>query len=374
MAFVPDPLPPRLEWTGVLGRLTEPLLEAQRQVARLDGMASRLADAAMIARPLRLREATLSSRIENTIATVEEVSLFEAQQAPAREDVVEVSNYDRALEHGLNSPLPISMRLVREMHRVLLRTVRGENMQPGEIRDIQNYIGDEARGFADARFVPPPPGEPLRQCLDEWERFVNRPSEPRLPDLVRVGLAHYQFEAIHPFRDGNGRIGRLLIALSMCRMRLVSEPLLYVSGHFEAHRQRYYDLMLGVSRDGEWEAWLRFFLEAVAVQGADAQRRADRLLRLHKEYVDRVTRARASALLVRLINQLFRHPAVTAKRACKLLQVTHPTAQKHIDTLLRHGILEQVSPGHYGRLYVARGVLRAVESNVHDDGGDHPPT
>lgn len=369
VAFVPNDLPPSgLDRSRFIGDLSELLIDAQSKVSRLDGMLGSLPNPDLLLKPFRLREAKLSSRIENTFASVQEIALVDAGAAAPRDEVGEVHNYLRALQVGLESDLPLSVRLFQQMHAALLKGVRGEEKQPGKLRGRLVCIGDEEHGFARARFVPPPHGETLERCLGTLEKFLNPDSgytpaqTPRYPALIELAFAHYQFETIHPFNDGNGRLGRLLIPLSACKIGLLSQPVLYVSGYFEQHRSAYYDLLLGVSTHGDWGAWVAFFLRGVASQAADAVVRAGRLRVLREDYLKLVTTKRASALGSRLVDMLFRRPAVTVQSVCSDLGITPPSAQKHISNLDQHGILREVTGGTYGRIWVASGILAAVEA------------
>src|SRR5437870_2723602 len=256
-AFVPSPLPPELNWTP---RLIGLLSDADRLIGRLAGEGGRLPNPHVLIRPFVQREAVLSSKIEGTQATLGELLASEAGAVVERspEDLREVSNYVIALEHGIArlKRLPIGVRLIRELHEKLMRNVRGQHATPGHFRKIQNWIGLPGSTPATAAYVPPPPRE-VRSCLLSWEKFV---SESDLPPLVTIALAHYQFEAIHPFRDGNGRVGRLLITLFLVRRQLLPAPLLYLSAFFEASRRDYYDGLRGVSERGAWNDWVEYFL------------------------------------------------------------------------------------------------------------------
>lgn len=364
-AFVPDPLPPKIDRTLLIGRLYPELSAAETSLARLDGIAGTLVSPELLLRPLRIREAKLSSQIENTIATAEEIALAEAGRPTERNEGREVWNYIRALDHGIGSPLPLCNRLIKEMHQILMQDVRGDDKGPGEFRSVQNDIGKDGSRFADARFVPPPPGEHLENAMGDLERFLNSTSHG-LPWLVATAMAHYQFECIHPFRDGNGRLGRLLVALSMCKAGVLSRPLLYVSAYFEAHRQTYYDLLLRISTDGAWEPWIGFFCEAVASQAEDGIRRSRKLRELRDGFRARVSGKRASALSIALIDRLFERPAVTNAIVCDMLGITAPAAQKHLEALVAKGILTEVTGGSYGRVYVARPILAVVEADDPD--------
>jgi Fic family protein len=361
-AFVPDPLPPPLDQTTLVGALYPDLSAAETNLARLDGIAATLISPELLLRPLRMREAKLSSQIENTIASAEEIALAEAGRSAVRDEGREVLNYVRALEHGIESPLPLCNRLIREMHAILMQGVRGQDKGPGEFRRVQNYIARDGARFNEARFVPPPPGEPLEQAMNDLERFMNS-TDHRLPWLVATAMSHYQFECIHPFRDGNGRLGRLLVALTLCKSGALSKPLVYVSPYFETHRRDYYDLLLRVSTHGDWYTWIRFFCTAVAWQADDAVWRSRTLCELRDRFRTLVTAKRGAALLLTLVDHLFERPAITNSMVCALLKVTAPTAQRYIDLLVSNGILQEITGSGYGRIYIARAILAVIEAD-----------
>lgn len=371
LAFVPNDLPPDLDWRRLYGELTIPLLEAHASVTRLDGKASRLENPHLLLQPFLRREARLSSKIEDTIASPSEIALVAAGGDSDRGDPREVFNYVEALEFGLRSPLPLCNRLLCEMHGILLGGVRGDHAKAGEFRKVQNWIGREALGFKKARFVPPPPGGVLTTCMGELEKFLNR-SPDGMPPLVAIALAHYQFETIHPYEDGNGRLGRLLIALSMCRSGLLANPYIYVSAYFEQHEQEYKDLLLAVSRDGRWEDWIAFFLDAIATQAKDADLRVDRLLELWRSYAQLVTGKRTTSLLRHVIDELFRSPAISVPRLKEMLGVSDTAARNHVGALVDFGVL---SPGpQRGRLqwYIAEGILDVAEGDLTATSSDRP--
>src|SRR5205814_96999 len=266
-----DPLPPVLEWTPQLVRA---LSDADRLTGRLAGEGGRLANPHLLIRPFVRREAVLSSRIEGTQATLGELLAAEAGAAVDRSpaDLREVANYVTALEHGVKrlTTLPLSLRLTRELHAKLMTGVRGGHATPGEFRTSQNWIGAPGSTLSNATYVPPPP-DMLMDCLSAWEKFLH---ERSLPVLVQAALMHVQFEAIHPFLDGNGRVGRLLITLFLVEREVLPTPLLYLSAFFEATRADYYGALQGVHERGEWEDWLVYFLNGVARQSEDALSRA----------------------------------------------------------------------------------------------------
>ncbi len=356
-AFVPNPLPPNLTATWELYAALSP---ADRAVSELAGVAGNLPNPHLLIAPFMRREAVLSSRIEGTQSSVEDLIAYEASGQPGGsgvEDVREVANYIQALNHGLSrlADLPISLRLIREVHGKLMAGVRGNSRSPGEFRKQQNWIGGV--DAATARFVPPPVPEML-EALNAFEVYIHRPLV--LPGLVRLACIHYQFEAIHPFLDGNGRLGRLLITLSLCADRLLPQPLLYLSAFFEREKQTYNDLLLKVSQQGAWEDWIRFFLRGVAEQGADGVQRSKRLLELRETYRKRLQSERASGNALRLLDELVHFPSVTVGFAAKKLDVTPQGAQVVIDRLEEAGILQALDTRP--RRYIARELLDVVNA------------
>ncbi|MGH2536778.1 MAG: Fic family protein [Candidatus Promineifilaceae bacterium] len=360
-AFVPSPLPPRIEWTPGLVSL---LSEADRSLGELAGLGGTLANPHLLVRPFIRREAVLSSRIEGTRASLADLYLGEALQMTLFElpdDVREVHNYVEAMEHGLKrlEQLPVSLRLIRELHATLLEGVRGERLTPGDFRTVQNIVGRPGDTLATAAFVPPPPAEMLA-ALDALERFLHAPSN--LPPLVRLALIHYQFEAIHAFLDGNGRVGRLLISLLLFAWRLLPQPLLYLSAYFEANRALYYECLLRVSQAGEWAEWLAYFLRGVHSQAADATARIGRLQALREAYRQRWQRARSAARLLQLVDLLFERPALSIREVSRALGVGYPTAQSYVDRLVAAGILREITGRARNRLYRADEILAAIDA------------
>ncbi len=355
-AFVPNPLPPCIEsdW-GLADRLAD----ANRALGELAGLARNLPNPHLLIGPFARREAVLSSRIEGTQASLAELMLSEGAHMP-QADVREVANYVRALEHGLAGlhVLPLSLRLIREMHAVLMEGVRGGHATPGEFRRSQNWIGPPGSTLASATYVPPPVPDML-EALTQFEGYLHSPN--RYPALIRVALAHYQFEAIHPFLDGNGRIGRLLILLMLCHNGLLSQPILYLSAYFERQRQRYYELSLSVSREGKWGEWVDYFLTGVAEQSRDAIVRAGQLLDMWQEYRTWLSKARSAGALMRLVDGLFELPVTTISRAAKLLGVTHRAASQNVHKLVAAGILTVASGRERNRAFVAQRVLAIIE-------------
>ena len=353
--YVPNPLPRSLD---INGPLLKRLDEASRSVSVLAGVGETIPNPNLLIRPFMRREAVLSSSIEGTQASISDLFIYEASGI-RRRDVVEVSNYTRALDLGLDllNTLPISLRLVNRVHESLLTGVQGDEKRPGELRNAQVWIGHQGADIRDARLVPPPP-HMLSELLLDWERFVNEESD--LPPLVQCALMHYQFEAIHPYLDGNGRVGRLLIILFLCAKRVLSEPLLYLSAYFEKDKNQYYDQLLGLSQTGEWNVWLDYFLKGVAEQSQDALDRVRRIRQLQDRYRLDFQDRRASANTLRLVDQLFASPYVTGPWAAKVLNVSQTGARRIVDSLVSYGVLEEVE-GMWPRVYVARELLEAIE-------------
>ncbi|MFN8234120.1 MAG: Fic family protein [Actinomycetota bacterium] len=353
-AFVPPPLPPDLDLDlELIGALSA----ADRAIGELGGVGRWLPEPHLLIRPFLRREAVLSSKIEGTEATLTDLVLFEADApTPDHPDVREVFNYVRALEHATapGRSLPLSLRLIREMHRTLMTGVRGGYATPGEFRRSQNWIGPPGCVLNDATYVPPPV-EQMHACLDAFERYLHESSD--IPPLLRVALIHYQFEAIHPFLDGNGRVGRLLISLLLIEWGLLPKPLLYLSAYFEANRSEYYDRLLAVSRAGDWLGWARFFLNGVADGSADVIDRARRLQALREEYHRRLQVTRASALLLKLVDHLFAQPAIRIAMAEEVLGVTFRAASLNVGKLVDAGILQEITGRERNRVFVAHEIL-----------------
>lgn len=359
-AFVPHRLPPHLDadWA-----LVNDLSRADRALSELAGVARTLPNPHLLIGPFVRREAVLSSRIEGTQASLSDLLFFEASGAldPKAPDALEVANYVKALEYGLTrlKKLPVSLRLIREVHDRLMKGVRGDHLTPGEFRRSQNWIGAAGCTLMDATYVPPPVEE-MHQALNDLERYLHEPST--LPSLIRLALIHYQFEAIHPFLDGNGRIGRLLITLLLCSEGILPEPLLYLSAYFEHHRDDYYRLLLAVSQEGRWAGWIAFFLRGVAEQSRDAIDRSKQLLDLWQQYRSNLQSARASALLLQLVDGLFSYPAITIGQAAKRLKVTHRSAQLNVEKLVRMKILEEATGRKRNRVFIAPSIIQVIEA------------
>ncbi len=356
-AFVPAPLPPKLEWTQDILHAAS---EANLILGRLAGLGARMRNPHLLLRPFMRREAVLSSRIEGTQATLGELLADEAGVAVDRapDDLKEVRNYVLALEKGasLLEQLPLSLRLVRELHRVLMKGVRGDSAAPGEFRRIQNWVGPRGATVATARFVPPPPND-VPGCLGAWEKYMH---ERDLPPLLQAALLHYQFEAIHPFIDGNGRVGRLMIVLFLMERGVLPSPLLYLSAFFEASRGDYYDLLTGVTERDDWRSWILYFLAGVTEQSKDALGRVERIEALREKWRQRLA-SRQTKTVMALVDRLTANPFITVGGAAKDLKIAFTTAQRQIDWLVRHRIVTQREDVRRGRVYVAQELLDILD-------------
>lgn len=356
-AFVPAPLPPKLEWKPKLVRL---LSDADRLIGNLAGEAARLPNPHILVRPFARREAVLSSRIEGTQATLGELLAAEAGAIVERspDDLREVGNYVVALEHGISrlKKLPICVRLVKELHEKLMTGVRGHHAARGEFRKSQNWIGKPGCTPETASYVPPPPNE-VEPTLAAWEKFLN---ESDLPPLVTIALAHYQFEAIHPFLDGNGRVGRLIITLFFIERHILPTPSLYLSAFFEASRRDYYEYLGGVSARGAWDEWIEYFLLGVARMSEDALSRAGRLNAKLDQWKNRVS-GESTKTPLRIVELLAENPFLTAKTAAEKLEVAFTTAQRAIRRLEDLGIVAQTGTAKRDRVYCAKELLEILE-------------
>ncbi|HEX5726243.1 MAG TPA: Fic family protein [Longimicrobiaceae bacterium] len=357
-AFIPNPLPPVPELRPDT-ETTDLLERANRALGRVDGLATLLPDYALFLYFYIRKEAVLSSQIEGTQSSISELLLYENEEAPGvpLEDVKEVSRYVAALEFGVQrvrDGFPLSLRLIRAVHRVLLAGGRGSEKEPGEFRRSQNWVGGTRPGNA---LYAPPPGDEVVACMGALERFLH--DEPaRTPTLLKVALSHVQFETIHPFLDGNGRVGRLLITLILCAEGALSEPLLYLSVYLKQHRSTYYDLLQAVRMEGDWEAWLRFFLTGVQEAAEQAASTAQRILGLFERDRKKVgTVGRAGSSLLRVLDYFHTSPLASASRIAGTLHLSAPTVGQALRRLTELGVLQEVSGRRWGRLFVYREYL-----------------
>ena len=363
-AFIPAPLPPNLVWSLPL---ISALSEAERDLSRLAALAGAFPFPRLLIQPFMRREAVLSSRIEGTRATLAELYTYESTQLSFLElwdDVREVHNYVTALDYGLErlKTLPISLRLIREIHEKLMHGVRGENLTPGEFRRTQNWIGPAGSTIMTATYVPPPVDE-MNQALGDLEKFIHTSTE--IPVLARAAMIHYQFEALHPFLDGNGRVGRLLMALLFTEWNILSQPLLNLSVYFERYRQEYYDNLLTVSQRGDWEAWLRFFLRGVSSQAQDSLVRMQRLEAIRTKYEPLVKSDRNSERMGAVLDFLFARPILSAKQLAESVGMPFKTARQYIEKLAKASILREVTGNARNQIYRADEIFGAMD-NVQD--------
>src|SRR3984893_2366069 len=358
-AFVPEALPAVVPMDSEAVHL---LAAASQALGLRQGHGQSLPSPQILVRPFMRREAELSSRIEGTYANQEELVLFELdrQTAADKPDVREVWNYVAAFEYGLKrlQELPVSLRLIRELHGKLMKGVRGHDRQPGEFRTCQNYIGRKGEPITKARYVPPPPTE-LTACLDAFEKALH--AETKQPFLVRLALIHYQFEAIHPFEDGNGRIGRLLLPLLLVEKGILSHPLIQLSAYFEQHRREYYDHLQHVSQTGEWQPWIQFFLRAVHQESDEAVRRTRAILELRNQYREKMEAVGASAQALKIVDDLFITPAVTVTGVAKRMRASYPTAELLVGKLVKAGILSVDKSRRRNRVFHASDILKLVQ-------------
>ena len=363
-AFVPDPLPPRLA-AKQLATLTEPLREAEAALARLDLAGEMIPSLDWFIYGFVRKEALLSSEIEGTQATLVDVLAWEQTDQPGTssiEDIEEVTNYVAAINHAfeqIRSPkgAPISVRLFNDCHRTLMQGVRGANKQPGELRRSQNWVGGSRPG--NAIFVPPPP-ERVADLLSDLERYIH--ADDKLAPLLRVALAHVQFEIIHPYLDGNGRLGRMLIALLLDHWQLLTSPMLYLSLYFKQNQATYYRALSAIRTEGDWIGWLRFFLDGVSEIAVDATRTARGLYaRVNEDRKTLVSTRGTTVTALQLFERLPEYPVITMPLVTRLLSTSKPTAGKAIDVLISAGILVEVGVRKRDRLYRYHNYLQLLE-------------
>jgi Fic family protein len=341
-AFIPAPLPPDppVQFSGELQKL---LSQADRALGRLDGSIQTLPNPDLFVLMYVRKEAVLSSQIEGTQSSLQDLLAAEAQVLADRpRDVGEVLNYVRAMNYGLARlvKLPVSIRLIREIHAQLLEGMRGSHLTPGELRRSQNWIGPSGCTLAEATFVPPPPAE-VPNALGAWENFLHQ--DDALPLLVKIGLTHAQFETIHPFLDGNGRVGRLLITFLLCEQEVLFKPVLYLSYYFKRHRAAYYEQLQAVRDHGDWEGWLAFFLRGVAEVSAQATETARRILALREAHRALITEhfGRAAGNGHRLLEYLYEHPIVSVNDVQELTGTSYQAANTLVSNMETHGVLTE---------------------------------
>ena len=346
--------------------LTKLLSQADRVLGRLDGIGAILPNPDLFVAMYVRQEAVLSSQIEGTQSTLEDVLQFEVDENSndLPKDVEEVVNYVGAMNYGIKrlEELPLSLRLIREIHSKLMAGVRGQNRTPGEFRKTQNWIGPAGANLAAATFVPPPVPE-MKEALDKFEKFLHDES---LPVLIHTGLAHAQFETIHPFLDGNGRIGRLLITLLLCQRKVLHRPLLYLSHYLRVHRAEYYDRLMAIRDDGNWEAWLKFFLRGVAEVSEEAINTSCRIFGLREEHRELVNGSlgNSAASGLRLLDYLYEQPIVNVRLVEKRLKSSFVTANKLVEQFVKLEILQETTGGQRNRRYSYVPYLALFESSA----------
>lgn len=366
-AFVPAPLPPSPPLL-LEGRLQQELESAVLALGRLDGISAHLPDKELFLYAYVRKEAVLSSQIEGTQSSLSDLLLFELDEAPGVpiDDVVEVSNYVAALNHGLErlrGGFPLSNRLIREIHRVLLSRGRGSEKEPGEFRRSQNWIGGTRPG--NASFVPPPPSA-IADSMGDLESFMHDSSDG-LPILVRAGIAHVQFETIHPFLDGNGRVGRLLITFLLWQAGVLREPLLYLSLYLKQNRSRYYDLLDGVRLQGDWEEWLLFFLEGVRVTAEGAVSTAEHLGRMFAEDRTRIeSQGRRSGSALRVFENLKNRPILSLPEACRTTGLSFPAVSSAMKLLVDLDITREITGKRRNRVFVYSRYLEVLSEGTQE--------
>jgi len=366
-AFVPNPLPPEITLDV---ELVNRLSVADRKIGMLAGLAQNIPNPKLLLAPLLRREALLSSRIEGTYTTFSDLYAFEAQQLRIPLDnpdkivrannALEVTNYIKSMEYGLErlKSFPMSKRLIQELHRLLLTGVRGEDRTPGEFRRIQNAIGSRDDTLQEARFVPPPVPE-MHETLDKLEVYVN--AEHQCPPLFRLAFIHYQFETIHPFLDGNGRIGRLIIPLLIDLWKLLPFPMLYLSVFFDQNRDIYYDRLVAISEKGAWREWLLFFLDGVVQESEDTLNLINQILSLQTKWKKQLQVRQTSANLLLLVDHLFVQPIVTIPQVAEKVGLTWRAAKNMVERLEEEKIIEQEPRLERTRVYVARDIIKILE-------------
>jgi len=364
-AFMPNALPPTPP-LNLSGEHFDRLERANRALGKLDGLSRFLPDVSLFVYWFVRKEAVLSSQIEGTNSSLSDLLFYEQKEMPGvpLEDVEEVSRYVAAVSHGvkrLREGFPLSLRLLREVHEVLLQTRRGSTKQPGEFRRSQNWIGGTRPG--NARFVPPPP-ENLMECLGDLEKFLH--DDPvKTPTLIKAALSHVQFETIHPFLDGNGRVGRLLITLLLCAENAVSEPTLYLSLYFKRHREIYYELLQKVRSDGAWEEWLLFFLEGVEETAEEAVSTATQILEIFAQDRARIeSLGRPAGNALRVHSLLQRKPVVSVPGAAVELSLTAPTVRSAIESLVTLGLVRETTGKRRDRLFVYSRYLDILQEDT----------
>ncbi len=357
ISFIPEKLPPKLEYNA---QIVLALSKADSTLSKLSGAGLLLPNPDLLVIPYLKKEALSSSRIEGTRISLSDYFLTEAKGIEKEDlEATEVGNYLKSMNYALKKieKEQIDAELIKEMHRILMKGVRGNEKIPGHFRPVQNWIGPQNTKIQDATFVPPPQEE-VERLINELIEYLNRYDET--PLLIKCALMHYQFETIHPFCDGNGRIGRSLITLYLCKKNKISKPLLYTSDYFEKHRREYYEILLNTNKTGRFENWVKFFLEAIKVQSEDALDRTIKIQRLREEYQNKTKNHKQAINLLSVIDMLFMNPFVQISQIASNLKITYPTAKKAVQNLIKLNILRPVSEKERNKLFVAHKILDIV--------------
>lgn len=357
LAFVPNKLPPKLEYSP---EIVLALSKADSTLSKLSGAGLLLPNPDLLVIPYLKKEALSSSRIEGTRISLSDYFLTEAKGIEEEDtEATEIGNYLKSMNYALDKiqTEPINKELIRNMHKILMKGVRGNELLPGNFRPVQNWIGPKNTKIKDATFVPPPQ-EDVEKLIDELIEYLNRYLDT--PLLIKSALMHYQFETIHPFCDGNGRIGRSLITLYLCKKNKISKPLLYASDYFEKHRRDYYEILLNTNKTGKFEPWIKFFLEAIKVQSEDALERTIKIQKLRERYQKKTKDHKQVVNLLSVVDLLFMNPFIRINQIAKNLRITYPTAKKAVQNLIKLNILKPVGKTERNKLFVAHEILDII--------------
>ncbi|MBK6764022.1 MAG: Fic family protein [Micrococcales bacterium] len=364
-AFIPKPLPNHVE---LASRTVKVIAEAERSLGRLDAATGRLPNPNLLVRPSLYREAVSTSALEGTYAPLDSVMEAEyVQEKDRTEEEREILNYVKAAQRGLEllDTKPICLTLIAELQAILVQGTRGDSNDAGRLRERQVYIGEKRLGIEESRFVPPPPGDLLRAGMSEWEKWLNLdPSTDDTPLIAKAAIGHYQFETLHPFSDGNGRLGRLIVVLQLVDAGALTHPVLNLSPWLEPRKDLYKDLLLSTTRSGEFDPWVQFFAEAVKDQAEDSLRRIDTLIDIRNSMLDALHATRAKGVILQIARDLIGYPVISPSQAASLHGVTYPPANAALQRLEELGYVQEITGRNYGRLYACSAVLRVLRSGV----------
>lgn len=364
-AFIPKPLPNDVE---LAARTVKIIAEAERSLGRLDAATGRLPNPDLLVRPSLYREAVSTSALEGTYAPLDSVMEAEyVEEKDRTEEEREILNYVKAAQRGLEllDTKPICLTLIAELQAILVQGTRGDSYDAGRLRERQVYIGEKRLGIEESRFVPPPPGDLLRAGMSEWEKWLNLdPSTDDTPLIAKAAIGHYQFETLHPFSDGNGRLGRLIVVLQLVAAGALTHPVLNLSPWLEPRKDLYKDLLLSTTRSGAFDPWVQFFAEAVKDQAEDSLRRIDTLIDIRDSMLDALHAKRAKGVILQIARDLIGYPVISPSQAASLHGVTYPPANAALRRLQELGYVQEITGRNYGRLYACSAVLRVLRSGV----------